>query len=134
MVDLAVAFWFSAAVTCHISVSELGERPSSVLHPIWLQGAISLVFLPYKKPCPRILADEGLLQSVHWFVLLSGLHVQKTRGTRVASRGMMPGVRRLQDQQALQQSVALAIQSGVSWLRVTPDLALAGSLNSPASS
>lgn len=67
MADLAVAFWFSAAVTCHISISELGQRPSSLLHPIWLQGAISLAFLPYKKPFPRMLADEGLLQSVHLF-------------------------------------------------------------------
>lgn len=46
MVASAVAFWSSAAVTCHISILERRQRPSSAFYTIWLQVAVSLAFLP----------------------------------------------------------------------------------------
>lgn len=50
MVTSAVAFWPSAAVTCHISVLELRQGLSSAFYTIWLQVAISLAFLPGAPP------------------------------------------------------------------------------------
>ena len=92
MVASAVAFWPSAAVTCHISILELRQRLSSASYTIWLQVAISLALLPGASPQPLGLpAGEGLLQSVHLLGCSCPGCVQRTRGAR---RGAWDGAKR----------------------------------------
>lgn len=82
MLGSAIAFWFSAAVTCHISVSAPEERLSSALHPIWLQGAVPLAFLPRMLASPRIYwLVRGCSNLFACLVLLSRLRVQTTGET-----------------------------------------------------
>lgn len=111
MLGSAIAFWFSAAVTCHISVSAPEERLSSALHPIWLQGAISLAFLPRMLASPRIYwLVRGYSNLFTCLVLLSGLRVQMTRGTKSGEQS--DGAMREERSTPSGLCMALAIKGG----------------------
>lgn len=94
MVASAVAFWPSAAVTCHISILELRQRLSSASYTIWLQVTISLALLPGASPQPLGLpAGEGLLQSVHLLGCSCPGSVSKEHEEPGGAHGMVPSVR-----------------------------------------
>lgn len=64
MADLEAAFWPTAAVTCHINVSELEK--DLPLHPGPSATKSLFLGIPSLSGVPvDLLAGEGLLQSVH---------------------------------------------------------------------